>query len=63
MILCHCNAIREAEVRAVARDCGGCVHNAYARLGCEVQCGGCVETAEELIAECAAPDVRELLAA
>lgn len=59
MIVCHCNVIRDAEVRAVARDCGGCVRSAYARLGCEVQCGNCLDIAEDIIES----ETRELLAA
>jgi len=59
LIVCHCNVIRDRELRAVARDCGGCVRTAYARLGCEVQCGSCLDTAEDIVDA----ESRELLAA
>lgn len=59
MIVCHCNALRETQVRAVARECDGGVESVYARLGCEIECGGCVPYAELLIRE----ESRELVAA
>jgi bacterioferritin-associated ferredoxin len=51
MIVCVCNRLTECEVRSAARS--GCARPeaAYARLGCEVQCGCCLDYAEELIAE------------
>lgn len=49
MIVCVCNRITEAEVREVARD-GACTpEKAYARLGCEPQCGCCLDYAQDLI--------------
>jgi len=59
LIVCHCNALRESQVRQVARECDGSIDDAYARLGCEVECGGCVPYARLLIDE----ESRELLAA
>lgn len=59
MIVCHCNALRESQVRAAARECEPDVDEVYARLGCEVQCGGCVSFAEMIVRE----ESRVLLAA
>lgn len=51
MIVCVCNAIREDEVRQVAR-CGvPCARSAYAALGCEPQCCTCLPFAQEIIDE------------
>ena len=50
MVVCICNAIRENEVRSVARDCAGCPKDAYARLGHRPRCGQCLPFARELIA-------------
>ena len=49
MIVCSCNRITEKEVRDLAR--AGCAtpEKAYACLGCEVQCGCCVDYAQEII--------------
>ena len=51
MIVCVCNRITEDEVRdATAK--GACTPDrAYACLGCEVQCGCCVDYAQEVIDE------------
>jgi bacterioferritin-associated ferredoxin len=51
MIVCVCNAITEDEVRAVARSGATCPTNAYARFGCELQCGCCLDYAQEIIEE------------
>lgn len=51
MIVCVCNAIREEEIRGVALCGARCPRSAYAALGCETQCGTCVEFAQELIDE------------
>ena len=50
MIVCVCNRLTEREVRDAARS--GCATSeaAYASLGCEVQCGCCLDYSEELIA-------------
>ena len=51
MIVCVCNRITESEVRNAAR-AGACTpEKAYAGHGCEVQCGCCLEYAQELIDE------------
>lgn len=51
MILCSCNAIREDEVRAVARRGCPCPDSAFRALGCEFQCGSCRDHAEEVVAD------------
>ena len=49
MIVCICNRITESEVRLAAR-CGATTPEAaYACQGCEVQCGCCLEFAQEVI--------------
>jgi bacterioferritin-associated ferredoxin len=51
MIVCVCNRITESEVREAAR-CGSTTpEKAYACLGCELQCGCCLDYAQELIDE------------
>ena len=51
MIVCSCNLIREADIRAAAlrghRDAEG----AYRSMGCEFECGGCQDLAEQIIEE------------
>ena len=49
MIVCVCNAIREDELRAAARQGAPCPRTAYKSLGCEVQCGTCLPCAKEVI--------------
>ena len=49
MIVCSCNAIREADVRKAARRGAPCVDSAYRSLGCEVNCGSCVDFAAMII--------------
>lgn len=50
MVVCVCNAIREREVRAAARE-GACDPvKAYASLGRRPRCGQCVPYAREVIA-------------
>jgi bacterioferritin-associated ferredoxin len=49
MIVCVCNRLTETDVRQAAR-CGSATPEAaYAHLGCEVQCGCCLDYAQELI--------------
>jgi len=49
MIVCVCNRITESEVRKAAR-CGAATpESAYACQGCDVQCGCCVDFAQEVI--------------
>ena len=49
MIVCVCNAIREDEVRAAARDGATEPFAAYKALGCEPQCGCCLDYAQDVI--------------
>ena len=51
MYVCVCNAIRENELRHAARGVEGDVDAVYETLGCQVQCGMCVEEAEEILVE------------
>ena len=51
MIVCICNRITEMEVRTAARS-GACTpEKAYACMGCEAQCGCCLDYAQEVINE------------
>ena len=51
MFVCICNRITESEVRKAAR-CGASTADAvYACEGCEVQCGCCLDYAQEVIDE------------
>ncbi len=50
MIVCICNRITESAVRKAAR-CAGTPEAAYACHGCEVQCGCCLDYAQEIIDE------------
>jgi len=50
LILCVCNALRESDVLAAARDQRSlCPRRAYAALGAEPQCGQCLDHAAERI--------------
>ena len=49
MIVCVCNRITEKEVREAAREGSRTPEDAYATLGCEPQCGCCLEYAQEVI--------------
>lgn len=51
MIVCSCNAIREKALRQAVREGAERAHQAYAHLGCKVQCGQCLSFARELIAD------------
>jgi bacterioferritin-associated ferredoxin len=51
MYICICNAIRETELRRLARDCPGDAEALYARLGKAPQCGQCLDDADEIVAE------------
>ena len=50
MIVCVCNAIREAEVRQAARDGAACPTSAYRAFDCKPRCGQCLPFAREIIA-------------
>ena len=49
MIVCICNRITETELREAARAGAPTPEKAYACLGCEAQCGCCLEYAQEII--------------
>ena len=49
MIVCVCNRITEREVREAARCGATTAEKAYACFGCEVQCGCCLDYAQEII--------------
>ena len=51
MIVCICNHITESEVRKAARSGCDSPETAYGCLGCEVQCGCCLDYAREVIDE------------
>jgi len=51
MIVCICNRITEAELRKAARSGAGTPEAAYASQGCDVQCGCCLDYAQDVIDE------------
>lgn len=51
MIVCVCNRITEAEVREAAHEGARTPEHAYDALGCEVQCGCCLDYAQDIIDE------------
>lgn len=64
MIVCSCNVIRDCDIRAAAlRGCKD-ADSAYRSMGCEFECGGCRDLAEEIIEETLAnPPALEVSAA
>ncbi|GAA4754772.1 hypothetical protein GCM10023264_22430 [Sphingomonas daechungensis] len=51
MIVCICNRITESEVRKAARCGAASPEAAYACQGCNVQCGCCLDFAQDVIDE------------
>ena len=51
MIVCVCNRLTEDEVRDAAAKGSRTPDRAYACLGCDVQCGCCLDYAQEIIDE------------
>lgn len=49
MIVCVCNRLTEKDVRAAARAGARTPETAYASLDCDVQCGCCLDYAQEII--------------
>jgi len=49
MIVCICNRITESEVREAARGDAATPEAAYACQGYDVQCGCCLDYAQEII--------------
>jgi bacterioferritin-associated ferredoxin len=51
VFICICNGLRDRDVVDAARQCRSrCPRQAYEALGCEPQCGHCLDEAEALIA-------------
>ena len=54
MVVCVCNAIRERDLRDVARDGQlRCAKAAYAQLGRKPKCGQCLSFARNIISDVA----------
>ena len=51
MYVCICNAIREAELRAVAHRTTGDAEQAYAAMGKTPNCGHCLCEADEILSD------------
>jgi bacterioferritin-associated ferredoxin len=49
MIVCICNAIRECEIREVARTGVLEVETIYRSMGCEPRCCQCLPFAQEIV--------------
>lgn len=58
MIVCSCNVIRDADLRAAARR--GChdAESAYRSMGCDFSCGGCKDLADDIVEEARRAPVR-----
>lgn len=58
MIVCSCNVLRDCDIRAAAER--GCkdAESAYRAMGCEFECGGCRDHAEEIVADALASPSR-----
>ena len=50
MVVCICNAIREHQIRGVARQCQTPCQ-AYSALGCQAKCGQCSVVARGILDE------------
>jgi bacterioferritin-associated ferredoxin len=51
MYICVCNAIRESQLRSAARCHAGDVDAVYEQLGCNPQCGSCLDEAAMILIE------------
>ena len=51
MIVCSCNVLRDCDIRAAARRGCADAEAAYRSMGCEFECGGCQDLAEEIVRE------------
>lgn len=49
MYVCICNAIRDCELREAARLCPGDADAVYEHLGCQPQCGQCLDEAAMIL--------------
>ena len=55
MYVCLCNAIKESEVRDLARAGARTADGIYAALGCEPHCSTCTEYLQQMIDAESAP--------
>lgn len=53
MVVCHCEVVSDADLRAVIAEGAGDVDEVTARCGAAGHCGGCVPAVEDLLAEAA----------
>ena len=51
MYICICNAIRETELRRVARRCPGDAEACYEAMGKRPSCGTCLDRADDIVLE------------
>ena len=51
MIVCSCNVIRDCDIRAASQRGCSDAESAYRSMGCEFECGGCQDLADEIIRE------------
>lgn len=51
MYICICNAIREADLRRVARRCPGNAEACYGAIGKQPSCGTCLDRADDIVLE------------
>lgn len=51
MYVCICNAIKETELRSLARGSAGTAEDLYMCLGRAPQCRQCLDEAEEIVTE------------
>ena len=51
MIVCSCNVIRDCDIRAAAQRGCADAESAYRSMGCEFECGGCRDHADEIVEE------------
>lgn len=51
MYICICNAVRECDLRKAALACPGDIDAVYGALGCQAQCGQCLDEATEILIE------------
>lgn len=49
MIVCSCNVIRANDIRAAVRRGCSDAESCYRSMGCEFQCGGCRDLADEIV--------------
>ena len=51
MVVCHCNAVSDREIREQVRAGALDANDIAARCAAGARCGGCVEVVESLVAE------------